>query len=188
MVWVRLEIHMCQRNSERNVKPMGETAISQGRVANKRVLITGAASGIGRATAFLLAREGAWVMATDVDAAGAQATVEGIRRAGGQAIPKQLDVTSESDWQAAIVDIMRAWGGLDVLVATAGISVARPWGQTCGAGHAAGPGRQHHYRWRLCSPDTSRYQRGQARQKNALAPTTAPCWNPRGRRSRRCAF
>jgi len=45
-----------------------------------------------------------------------------------------------------------------------------------------------HCCWRRCCPDTSRYQRGQARQKNALPTTTAPCWNPRGRRSRRCAF
>jgi NAD(P)-dependent dehydrogenase (short-subunit alcohol dehydrogenase family) len=65
-------------------------------------------------------------MATGVDAPRAQATVEGIRHAGGQAIAKQPDVISESDWQAVIIVIMRAWGGLDVLVANAGISVAQP--------------------------------------------------------------
>jgi 3(or 17)beta-hydroxysteroid dehydrogenase len=115
-----------RRVLERIAEPMQNIASARGRVQNKRALITGAASGIGRATALLLAREGARVLATDLDAARVQATTELIRQAGGQSIATQLDVTAERDWQAAIHTITLAWGGLDILVANAGVSLARP--------------------------------------------------------------
>jgi NAD(P)-dependent dehydrogenase (short-subunit alcohol dehydrogenase family) len=73
-----------------------------------------------------MAREGARVMATDIDVVAAQAATEAIHRAGGETIARQLDVTSERDWQAAVDAVTSAWGGLDILVANAGISLARP--------------------------------------------------------------
>jgi 3(or 17)beta-hydroxysteroid dehydrogenase len=95
------------------------------RVAGKVALVTGAASGIGRATALLLAREGASVLVTDVDLPGAQRTAEAIADAGGKALPQALDVTSENHWAAAIARTIEAWGQLSIMVASAGITFAR---------------------------------------------------------------
>jgi NAD(P)-dependent dehydrogenase (short-subunit alcohol dehydrogenase family) len=88
-------------------------------------LVTGAASGIGRATALLLAQEGARVMATDIDQTGIQRTVDAILQAGGSALGQVLDVTAEADWDAAISRTIDAWGELSILVASAGMTFAR---------------------------------------------------------------
>jgi 3(or 17)beta-hydroxysteroid dehydrogenase len=90
-----------------------------GRVAGKVVLVTGAGSGIGRATAALLAREGATVVVTDIDPAGGLETVHQI---GGQARFEAHDTTSEADWQRIIDDILAREGRLDGLVNNAGIA------------------------------------------------------------------
>jgi NAD(P)-dependent dehydrogenase (short-subunit alcohol dehydrogenase family) len=97
-----------------------------GAVAGKIALVTGAASGIGRATALVLAREGAIVFATDVDDAGGAGLVEDIERVGGQAAHRRLDVTREEDWVAAIAAIRAQYGRLDVLVNNAGIGLSGP--------------------------------------------------------------
>lgn len=97
-----------------------------GRVEGKRALITGAASGIGRATALLLAREGARVAVTDVDEAGVQAVAEEARATGGDARALPLDVTDEGAWEATIASVTEAWGGLDILVPNAGIPLGKP--------------------------------------------------------------
>ena len=68
-----------------------------GRVAGKVALVTGAASGIGRASAEVLAREGAHVILTDVQATG-EAVAEGIRAAGGKGRFAIHDVVSEDRW------------------------------------------------------------------------------------------
>jgi NAD(P)-dependent dehydrogenase (short-subunit alcohol dehydrogenase family) len=86
-------------------------------------LITGAASGIGRATALLLAREGARVAVTDVDEIGARAVADA---AGGDALALPLDVTDEAAWEATISAVTEAWGGLDILVPNAGIPLGKP--------------------------------------------------------------
>jgi NAD(P)-dependent dehydrogenase (short-subunit alcohol dehydrogenase family) len=97
-----------------------------GRLAEKRALITGAASGIGKATAMLFAQEGAHVALTDIDRAGAQRAADAIVAQGGTAISDSLDVTSESDWRRVLGVLLERWKRLDVLVNNAGVSFARP--------------------------------------------------------------
>lgn len=97
-----------------------------GRLAGKAALITGAASGIGRATARLLAREGARLAVTDLEESGVEEVADEIRRDGGAALARVLDVRLEADWEDAIADLVTEWGALDALVANAGISFARP--------------------------------------------------------------
>ncbi|MGE5148867.1 MAG: SDR family NAD(P)-dependent oxidoreductase [Rhodospirillaceae bacterium] len=90
---------------------------------DKVALISGAASGMGAATALLFGREGAaMVFVADVlDKEGAE-VVESINKAGGKARYLHLDVTDEAGWQGAIAEIEKSAGGLDVLVNNAGIS------------------------------------------------------------------
>ena len=82
-----------------------------GRVA----LITGAASGIGRATALLLAREGARVLVADVNEAGGQETVEAVRSAGGGAMYCAADVGSAAEVERMVRTAVESYGRLDVL-------------------------------------------------------------------------
>jgi 3(or 17)beta-hydroxysteroid dehydrogenase len=93
-----------------------------GRVSGKVALVTGGASGLGRATAIALGREGARVAVADVNEAGAKQLVGEL---GGAALALRLDVTSEADWQRAIAETVRAFDGLHVLVNNAGIVVVR---------------------------------------------------------------
>jgi NAD(P)-dependent dehydrogenase (short-subunit alcohol dehydrogenase family) len=91
------------------------------RLKDKVALITGGGSGIGQATAQLLAAEGAKVMVTDIDDAKTRATVREIEEAGGQARRCALDVTSEADWQQALDATQDAFGLPSVLVNNAGL-------------------------------------------------------------------
>jgi len=84
-------------------------------------LVAGAASGIGKAIAERLAREGAAVLATDVNDEPGTAVVKGIVDAGGRASYAHLDVTSESDWESAVARATDELGGLDILVNNAGM-------------------------------------------------------------------
>jgi NAD(P)-dependent dehydrogenase (short-subunit alcohol dehydrogenase family) len=89
----------------------------QGKIA----LVTGAASGIGRASALLFASEGAAVVALD-RAAGVETTVAAIRAAGGRAAARIADSSAESDVAGAVSFAVKEYGGLDVCYANAGIS------------------------------------------------------------------
>jgi NAD(P)-dependent dehydrogenase (short-subunit alcohol dehydrogenase family) len=97
---------------------------SGGLVQGKAALVTGGASGIGRATALLLAREGARVLVGDVDEAGGRATAAAIAAEGGEARFTHLDVTSEPEVAAAVAGALSAFGRLDCAVNSAGITGA----------------------------------------------------------------
>lgn len=92
----------------------------KGALSGKVALVTGGASGIGRATALLLGREGAAVVVQDLREDG-QATAEAIVAAGGRASFVRGDVTRAEDCQAAVQKAVTQFGGLDVLVNNAGI-------------------------------------------------------------------
>jgi NAD(P)-dependent dehydrogenase (short-subunit alcohol dehydrogenase family) len=95
-----------------------------GIVAGKVALVTGAASGIGRASALAFAREGARVVAADRDEAGARETVEQARALGSEASSFRLDVTSEDEVEALIRHTVETWGRLDCAHNNAGITGA----------------------------------------------------------------
>ena len=95
-----------------------------GRVQGKVAIVTGAAQGIGRATALLLAREGATVAVTDVNGKDAEAVAEQICAAGGKARAWPLDVSKEAEVATVIAEVGKEFGRLDILVNNAGISGA----------------------------------------------------------------
>jgi NAD(P)-dependent dehydrogenase (short-subunit alcohol dehydrogenase family) len=97
-----------------------------GRIQGKIACVTGAASGIGRSTAMLLAKEGAVVVATDVQVEKGTALVSQIERAGGRAVFLEHDVTQEETWRAVVAQIRLRYGRLDVLVNNAGIGISGP--------------------------------------------------------------
>lgn len=88
---------------------------------NKVALITGAASGIGRATALLFAREGASVAVADRDPGKGEAVVHEITSAGGRAIFELADVTLAADCQRIVQRTLHAFGTIDILFNNAGI-------------------------------------------------------------------
>lgn len=92
------------------------------RVAGKVAIVTGAANGIGKATAILLAKEGAKVVVADLQEEAGQNTVAEIKAAGGEALFVKLNVTQEADWQNAIATAEQTFGKLDVAVNNAGIA------------------------------------------------------------------
>jgi 3(or 17)beta-hydroxysteroid dehydrogenase len=93
-----------------------------GRVA----LVTGAAQGIGAATARLMAQAGAAVIVTDMQEEAGRAVVDEITGTGAQARFTRLDVTSEHEWSAAVESARAAFGGVDILVNNAGIILRGP--------------------------------------------------------------
>jgi NAD(P)-dependent dehydrogenase (short-subunit alcohol dehydrogenase family) len=97
-------------------------AAPSGRLAGKRTIVTGAGSGIGRASAKKFAAEGAMVLAVDRAKAAVEATVDEIARAGGKAIAVAADVGAEADVEGFISRAIEAFGGLDAVYANAGIS------------------------------------------------------------------
>jgi 3-oxoacyl-[acyl-carrier protein] reductase len=95
-------------------------------LADRVVLITGAASGMGRATAHVFADEGALVAVTDVTLDGAAVVAEEILEAGGRAAAWSLDVRDDARVRAVVTDVVARLGPIDVLVNNAGISIGAP--------------------------------------------------------------
>jgi NAD(P)-dependent dehydrogenase (short-subunit alcohol dehydrogenase family) len=85
------------------------------------VVITGGASGIGRATALAFARQGTRVIIGDIDLAGAEDTVASIKDKGGEADCLQVDVTKSTDVQAMVARAVAQYGGLDFAFNNAGL-------------------------------------------------------------------
>jgi len=92
-----------------------------GRLSEKVAIITGGASGIGRATALLFAREGAAVAIGDVNQTAGQQVVDEIVKAGGRAISECADVTSAADCRRLVVRAILEFGKVDILFNNAGI-------------------------------------------------------------------
>lgn len=90
-------------------------------LSGKRALITGGASGIGRATAKLFARRGAGICIADVDAAAGQGVADEIIIEGGRAIFVRCDVSSAVECQNAVQQMVAEFGGIDILFNNAGI-------------------------------------------------------------------
>jgi len=94
---------------------------AEGRLAGKSALVTGAGSGIGKAISVLFGREGAMVMAADINEEAASAVSAQIEDSGGEARPLRADTSNEEDVRAAIAAMVDAWGRMDILVNNAGI-------------------------------------------------------------------
>lgn len=96
-----------------------------GTLGGRRWLITGGASGIGRAAALLFGREGAALVLADIDAHGGQATADEIRKDGGRVLFVACDVTRSQDCARAVRAAQEAYGGLDGVLNSAGVTVRR---------------------------------------------------------------
>jgi 3-oxoacyl-[acyl-carrier protein] reductase len=90
-------------------------------MSERVVIVTGAAAGIGRATARRFARDGARIAAWDVRAEAPEALVAELRAEGGDAVFQKVDVTGADEVEAAVAAVVERWGRIDVLVNNAGI-------------------------------------------------------------------
>ena len=100
------------------------------KLEGKVALITGAGSGIGRASAIHMAQAGAAVMCSDIDSQAAEGTVALISEAGGRADGMGLDVTSAQEMREAIKRTISNLGDINVLFNNAGVGSGFSWDQT----------------------------------------------------------
>jgi NAD(P)-dependent dehydrogenase (short-subunit alcohol dehydrogenase family) len=91
------------------------------RVANKVAIVTGAAMGIGKACAELLAREGAAVAITDCESAAGKKVNDALLKEGLRSIFVEHDVSREDHWERVVNDVLKAFGKIDILVNNAGV-------------------------------------------------------------------
>jgi len=96
------------------------------KLKDKSAIVTGAASGIGKDIALVYAREGAKLAIADLNLDAANATAKEIRSAGGQAMGVAMDVTNEQQVNDGVAAVVKAFGGVDVLVSNAGIQIVHP--------------------------------------------------------------
>lgn len=101
---------------------MKKRETKMGRMAGKIAIVTGAAQGMGAASARLMAREGARVMLTDINHSRGEAEANAIRELGGDARFMRHDVVDEAAWRAVMDETQKAFGGLHVLVNNAGVA------------------------------------------------------------------
>ena len=92
-----------------------------GQLSERVAIVTGASSGIGRATALLFASEGASVVVADVDETGGHETVRLIEETGGKSIFVKTDVSDTSQVNDMVLTAVETYGGLDILLANAGV-------------------------------------------------------------------
>jgi len=100
------------------------------RMKGKIALVTGAAMGMGKSHAELLAKEGATVIMTDIDDKKGEKVAAGIKKKGGKASYYHLDVRDEKEWKSLIGEITKKHKRLDTLVNNAGILILKPVDQT----------------------------------------------------------
>ena len=91
------------------------------RLEGKRAIVTGGGSGIGRGAALKLAHEGASIGVLDINANTAEQVANEIRIAGGDAIALPANVANEAEVEAAVLDAEKRFGGLDTVIANAGV-------------------------------------------------------------------
>jgi len=96
------------------------------KLQDKVCIVTGAASGIGKEIAVIYAAEGGKVVIADLNKAAAQAVADELTAQGHAAMAVAMDVTSEEQVNAAVAEVVAAWGGVDVLVSNAGIQIVHP--------------------------------------------------------------
>lgn len=92
-----------------------------GNLSGQVAVVTGAARGIGAATAGRLANDGAAVVVVDLDVTACQATVQGIRNVGGNAMAVACDISQPEQVEAAFAEVGEAFGRIDILVNNAGV-------------------------------------------------------------------
>jgi 3-hydroxybutyrate dehydrogenase len=95
-------------------------------LSGKAAVVTGAASGIGKAIALALAQQGAAVAIADLNLAGAQVVVDEIVKGGGKALAVAMDVTNEEAVTSGIDQVAAQFGSVDILVSNAGIQIVNP--------------------------------------------------------------
>lgn len=96
------------------------------KLKDKVAVVTGAASGIGKEIAKRYADEGAKIVIADLALPAAEATAAELVSAGGQAMAVAMNVTDENEVNAGIAAVVKAWGGVDILVSNAGVQIVHP--------------------------------------------------------------